>query len=180
MRGALATLPLLLALGCDAEGTRSGGRSGTTAPAATGAGRGSTGGVGVAAFAPPVKGSVVACAGLPFAAADDHGDGALDATPLPLGQAGQGALEGPADADWFAIGLAKGRRYRVEALGLVPPTLGLVGPDGRRELAAAPPGEAALELLAPADGVDFVRLNTPAGAPSPLPYTLVCEPLAPR
>lgn len=176
MRGAAPLLLLaLLALGCEREPAPA---VGTTAPGARAAGDGLGSARRAASLAPgAIKGSVVACAGLPLLVADDHGDGAFDATPLPLGDVVQGAAEGPSDADWFAVGLERGRRYRVEAIGLVPPNLAVVGADGRRELVAAAPGAAELELTAPEDGVCFVRLSAPPGAPSPLPYHVRCEPL---
>lgn len=176
MRGAALLLLLaLLAPGCEREPART---RGTTAPGASAAGD-TLGSAPRAGSLTPgaIKGSVVACAGLPFWVADDHGDGALDATPLPLGGVVSGAVEGPSDADWFAVGLERGRRYRVEAIGMAPPNLAAVGPDGRRELLAAPPGVGELELTTPEDGVYFVRVSAPPGAPSPLPYHVRCEAL---
>ncbi|MGQ9478257.1 MAG: DVUA0089 family protein [Candidatus Bipolaricaulia bacterium] len=101
------------------------------------------------------------------AAADDHGDSPLVATPIPTdGTLIQGCIERPGDLDYFLFSGLAGRRYLIQTSHLTPEMDTLVylfGTDGQTILAVddnSGGGRASrLEWNCPASGTYFVMVR---------------------
>jgi len=68
---------------------------------------------------------------------DDHGDNALDSTPIPIGDSIPGVIEVEGDNDWFAFAGVKDARYILATSSgtLEDTVLYLIDSDGQTEIA---------------------------------------------
>ncbi|RIK73423.1 MAG: hypothetical protein DCC67_17940, partial [Planctomycetota bacterium] len=102
--------------------------------------------------------------------ADDHGDGAAEATAVGVPTVADGVILPPGDVDWFVFASEAGKTYRIEALlgSLADSVLRLIDVNGATVLLTDDDGGAGLgsrlDWTAPSAGNYFLEVAAKPGA----------------